>query len=81
MKAIILAGGQGGRLDKYNPEYTGIPKPMLPFTILLFQVNKEELKKFQEEIRNCKDNKKLKELQRQYRIFVFGKDCLGEFIK
>ena len=33
MKAIILAGGQGDRLDKYSPEYTGIPKPMLPLNI------------------------------------------------
>ena len=29
MKAVILAGGNGTRLKKYNHEVTGVPKPML----------------------------------------------------
>ena len=30
MKAVILAGGNGSRLDKYGYKNTGIPKPLLP---------------------------------------------------
>lgn len=29
MKAVILAGGNGSRLKKYNYQITGVPKPML----------------------------------------------------
>ena len=82
MKAIILAGGQGDRLDKYSPEYTGIPKPMLPLNIFFkHNLKLEILNKLQKEIKEEKNEVKLKLLQKQYRILVFGKDYLGKYVK